>query len=69
MSSEAEGIASIPPQSMRQMRTDNPYEGTTIQRRYLASLTRDELVEVACALSADCDRLRRELDDLNGVIR
>ena len=36
---------------------------------YLRSLDREALEECAIMLSRDCTRLRRELDDANGVIR
>jgi hypothetical protein len=40
-----------------------------INKEYFEGLTKDELVLIAYELSKDCERLRRELDDLNGVIR
>ena len=36
---------------------------------YLETLSKEELIEIIMRLSADADRLRRELDDAQGVIR
>jgi hypothetical protein len=38
-------------------------------RLYLQDLTKEQVIEIAIRLSQDAERLRRELDDVTGVIR
>lgn len=38
-------------------------------KAYFASIPQEHLAEIAFRLSKDCERLRRELDDRDGVIR
>jgi hypothetical protein len=40
-----------------------------LSRDFLDSLTRDQLTALAQEMYQDCNRLRRELDALQGVIR
>ena len=49
--------------------TPTPNDDEKALRDYLASLPKDELLDIAMRLNADCKRLRRELDDHIGVIR
>lgn len=44
-------------------------EAPDVEKSFFEELTREELVYVAYGLSKECDRLRRELDKINGVIR
>jgi hypothetical protein len=40
-----------------------------VEREAFAWMNREQLLDMIVWLSADCDRLRRELDDATGVIR
>jgi hypothetical protein len=44
-------------------------EVDALSRDFLDSLTRDQLSAMAQEMYQDCNRLRRELDQANGVIR
>jgi hypothetical protein len=61
----------IPLEALPSVRTTQPpgLEVDELSRDFLDSLTRDQLSAIAQELYLDTNRLRRELDALQGVIR